>query len=262
MRIRGAVLKRNLESHARRGNFERASSALRRPNFRRRPCVSNQSIPADLWRARFPGQRLIPGGNQGFVCWTRVLACASAPREVSSVSQRLGTRVLRKEDPALLSGRGRYADDLPVPAGTLHAHVIRSPHPHADIVQHRRGRGAGEGRRLGRHHRRRHQKDFRSVPGRAEVADPSMVARGRPRALRRRAGRAGGGGEPLSRRRRRRAGADRIRAARSGDRSARSAASRRRRSCTPRPRPTKSRSANFTTATPRARSRRPTRSSS
>ena len=39
------------------------------------------------------------------------------------MSQRLGTRVARKEDPALLSGRGRYADDLPVPAGTLHAHV-------------------------------------------------------------------------------------------------------------------------------------------
>ena len=52
-----------------------------------------------------------------------------------SVSQRLGTPVVRKEDPALLSGRGRYADDLPVPAGTLHAHVIRSPHPHADIVR-------------------------------------------------------------------------------------------------------------------------------
>lgn len=42
--------------------------------------------------------------------------------------------MVRKEDPALLSGRGRYADDLPVPAGTLAAHVIRSPHPHADIV--------------------------------------------------------------------------------------------------------------------------------
>jgi 2-furoyl-CoA dehydrogenase large subunit len=41
---------------------------------------------------------------------------------------------LRKEDPALLSGRGRYADDLPVPAGTLHAHVLRSPHAHARIV--------------------------------------------------------------------------------------------------------------------------------
>jgi len=43
--------------------------------------------------------------------------------------------VLRKEDPALLSGRGRYADDLPVPVGTLHAHVIRSPHAHADILR-------------------------------------------------------------------------------------------------------------------------------
>jgi len=40
---------------------------------------------------------------------------------------------MRKEDPALLSGRGRYADDLPVPNGTLHAHVIRSPHAHATI---------------------------------------------------------------------------------------------------------------------------------
>jgi 2-furoyl-CoA dehydrogenase large subunit len=55
--------------------------------------------------------------------------------EVSALSQSLGTRVVRKEDPALLSGRGRYADDLPVAAGTLHAHVIRSPHPHADIVK-------------------------------------------------------------------------------------------------------------------------------
>ncbi|HXX52899.1 MAG TPA: xanthine dehydrogenase family protein molybdopterin-binding subunit [Xanthobacteraceae bacterium] len=43
--------------------------------------------------------------------------------------------VLRKEDPALLSGRGRYADDLPVPVGTLHAHVIRSPHAHAEILR-------------------------------------------------------------------------------------------------------------------------------
>src|SRR5437588_5930848 len=42
--------------------------------------------------------------------------------------------LVRKEDPALLSGRGRFADDLPVPAGTLHAHVIRSPHAHARII--------------------------------------------------------------------------------------------------------------------------------
>ena len=50
------------------------------------------------------------------------------------MSRFLGVPILRKEDPALLSGAGRYADDLPVPAGTLHAHVIRSPHAHAKIV--------------------------------------------------------------------------------------------------------------------------------
>ena len=50
------------------------------------------------------------------------------------LSQSLGTPIVRKEDPALLSGRGRYADDLPVSTGTLHAHVLRSPHAHAKIA--------------------------------------------------------------------------------------------------------------------------------
>ena len=45
----------------------------------------------------------------------------------------LGQRVLRKEDAALLTGNGRYADDLPVPPGTLQAYVLRSPHAHALI---------------------------------------------------------------------------------------------------------------------------------
>jgi len=51
------------------------------------------------------------------------------------VTDQRAKPVLRKEDPALLSGRGRYADDLPVPVGTLHAHVIRSPHAHAEILR-------------------------------------------------------------------------------------------------------------------------------
>ena len=51
------------------------------------------------------------------------------------MSGQLGKPVLRKEDPALLSGRGRYADDLPIPVGTLHAHVVRSPHAHAEIAR-------------------------------------------------------------------------------------------------------------------------------
>ncbi len=47
----------------------------------------------------------------------------------------LGVPLVRKEDPALLTGRGRYGDDLPEPRGTLHAHVIRSPHAHAKILR-------------------------------------------------------------------------------------------------------------------------------
>jgi 2-furoyl-CoA dehydrogenase large subunit len=56
------------------------------------------------------------------------------------VAEALGTPLVRKEDPALLSGRGRFADDLPIPAGTLHAHVIRSPHAHARIISVEVGR--------------------------------------------------------------------------------------------------------------------------
>ncbi len=51
------------------------------------------------------------------------------------MAAQLGKPILRKEDAALLSGCGRYADDLPVPVGTLQAHVIRSPHAHAEIVR-------------------------------------------------------------------------------------------------------------------------------
>lgn len=40
---------------------------------------------------------------------------------------------VRVEDAALLTGRGRYFDDLPAPGGVLHAAVVRSPHAHARI---------------------------------------------------------------------------------------------------------------------------------
>ncbi len=66
-----------------------------------------------------------------------------------TMAAQLGKSILRKEDPALLSGRGRYADDLPVPVGTLHAHVVRSPHAHAEIVRidaRRRWRTRASGR--------------------------------------------------------------------------------------------------------------------
>jgi len=44
----------------------------------------------------------------------------------------LGNAVPRVEDPALLAGRGRYVDDLPID-GALHAHFVRSPLAHGRI---------------------------------------------------------------------------------------------------------------------------------
>jgi carbon-monoxide dehydrogenase large subunit len=44
----------------------------------------------------------------------------------------MGTRVLRVEDPALLTGESRFTDDLVVP-GALHVKIVRSPVAHARI---------------------------------------------------------------------------------------------------------------------------------
>jgi CO/xanthine dehydrogenase Mo-binding subunit len=51
------------------------------------------------------------------------------------MSERLfGARVRRREDPRLVTGRGRYVADLALP-GMLHIAVHRSPHAHARIVK-------------------------------------------------------------------------------------------------------------------------------
>jgi 2-furoyl-CoA dehydrogenase large subunit len=44
-----------------------------------------------------------------------------------------GQSVERVEDGPLLTGSGRFIDDLGVQPGTLHAAILRSPHPHAKI---------------------------------------------------------------------------------------------------------------------------------
>ena len=46
----------------------------------------------------------------------------------------VGDRHLRKEDPRLLSGRGRYVGDIALP-GMLHVVLLRSPHAHARILR-------------------------------------------------------------------------------------------------------------------------------
>ena len=48
------------------------------------------------------------------------------------IGRLTGQPVLRTEDPRLLTGRGRYIDDVAVP-GVLHAAFVRSPHAHARI---------------------------------------------------------------------------------------------------------------------------------
>src|ERR1700682_1100486 len=45
----------------------------------------------------------------------------------------VGQSVLRKEDDALIRGKGRYTDDH-APAAMMHALVLRSPHAHAKFT--------------------------------------------------------------------------------------------------------------------------------
>lgn len=57
----------------------------------------------------------------------------------SSDSRRIapglvGRAVECVEDTALVTGRGRFSDDLGERPGTAHAAVLRSPHAHAAIV--------------------------------------------------------------------------------------------------------------------------------
>jgi 2-furoyl-CoA dehydrogenase large subunit len=52
----------------------------------------------------------------------------------AKAKRHVGQSYARFEDPAILTGRGRYGDDLGVKPGTLHAAVLRSPHAHAELV--------------------------------------------------------------------------------------------------------------------------------
>ncbi len=49
------------------------------------------------------------------------------------MSGLIGRAIARREDPALLTGAGRFLDDV-TPPGTLHAFVVRSPVAHARIT--------------------------------------------------------------------------------------------------------------------------------
>ena len=74
----------------------------------------------------------------------------------------LGNAVLRLEDPTLLTGEGKYVDDLVEP-GMLHVAFVRSTIAHGDLVARRCQRGGGDARRGGRLPRRRRRPRSRVV---------------------------------------------------------------------------------------------------
>jgi 2-furoyl-CoA dehydrogenase large subunit len=61
----------------------------------------------------------------------------TADREDAAITDReqgwVGRSIPRFEDAALLTGRGRYIDDLGTRPGTFEAAILRSPHAHAEI---------------------------------------------------------------------------------------------------------------------------------
>src|SRR5580658_7596857 len=61
-------------------------------------------------------------------------ASTSVAAHPESGSSWVGRSIARVEDSSLLTGRGRFMDDVGVHPGTLHAAFLRSPHAHADIL--------------------------------------------------------------------------------------------------------------------------------
>ncbi len=53
--------------------------------------------------------------------------------DLNATPMGIGQSVRRREDLRLLTGNGRYTDDLTLP-GQMHAYVLRSPHAHAEIA--------------------------------------------------------------------------------------------------------------------------------
>src|SRR5258707_11729912 len=61
-------------------------------------------------------------------------AAGPAIAESRAARRWVGQSIPRVEDAALLTGRGRFIDDLGVRPGTLYAAILRSPHAHAEIL--------------------------------------------------------------------------------------------------------------------------------
>ena len=147
----------------------------------------------------------------------------SAPDSPSTFPRLVGRAVERVEDAALLTGRGRFADDVggaarhrPRRGAALAACTCRDRLP-------RRGRGALDARGRHRPDRRGHRCVVPAVHRRGEAADAALRTCGRSGALHGGAG----GARPLWGRRRARTDRGRVPRARPGGRSGRRGCARR-----------------------------------
>ena len=86
-----------------------------------------------------------------------------------------GQSVERVEDAALLTGRGRFVDDLGVKPGTLHAAILRSPHAHARIAAIRTEAASKSPGRGGCARRSRRHRPVRQPGRRRESADRMLA---------------------------------------------------------------------------------------
>lgn len=100
------------------------------------------SAAALLERNRTPSEQDVRTAIVGNLCRCTgyqhivesVLAAAATPihHHDATIGKSVGSSIERTQDARLLSGRGRYSADV-LPAGTLHAAILRSPHAHARI---------------------------------------------------------------------------------------------------------------------------------
>ncbi len=150
----------------------------------------------------------------------------------------IGQPLERFEDFALLTGRGGFAADLPVAAGTLHAAILRSPHRPCRDPGDRPGPGIGDAGCGLRGNRRGCPALDPALHRRRQIADRALVPRDRACALSGRAGRGRRRGRPLSGRGRARSDRGRLPSVARDNRSAhRRGARRRQRSALPLRRP-------------------------
>ena len=83
------------------------------------------------------GRRLALRGDDKYsVCRLKIhdLNAPSNSSLLSLVPKHIGQSIERFQDNALLSGRGRFVDNLGVKPGASHAAILRSPHAHARLI--------------------------------------------------------------------------------------------------------------------------------